>query len=260
MIDEERTFEIYGYTSSGLTHGSTKRVVAVCEGCGKYREVVYQGYRELCSSCSQIVRERHKIIMVCKQCNEEYKVIPSIAEHSKFCCRKCKDTWRSENEIGENHRGWKGDMFLFVCENCGIEYRDNSSSKPHFHFCSNKCHGEWQSVNRAGENSHTWLGGISFGKYCPKFNKSIKQYIREKYNNCDFISGLPDRICNDNRRLDVHHVDYNKQQGCDEHEWRLVPLSASNHSKTNYNRLFWNRLFTYALQYWDEYYGVDSNS
>lgn len=257
MIDEERTFEIYGYTSGELTHGSRKRVVAVCEDCGKYRDVVYQGYRELCSSCSQIVRERHKITKICKQCNEEYKVIPSIAESSKFCCRECKDTWRSENEIGENHRGWKGDVFLFVCDTCGIEYRNNYSNKPRFHFCSNKCHGEWQSVNRAGENSHTWLGGISFGKYCPKFNDRFKQEVRDKYNNCDFMSGLSNIVCNGGRKLDVHHVDYNKQQGCDDNEWRLIPLSRVNHTKTSYNRPFWNRLFTYALQYWDEYYRGD---
>jgi hypothetical protein len=101
-----------------------------------------------------------------------------------------------------------------------------------------------------GADHYMWMGGVSFGEYCPKFNNTIKRYIREKYNNCDFISGLPDTICNNGRKLDVHHVDYNKQQGCDDHEWQLIPLSVSNHGKANHNRPFWNRLFTYALQYW----------
>jgi hypothetical protein len=107
----------------------------------------------------------------------------------------------------------------------------------------------------SGENHYNWQGGISFGKYCHKFNASIKQKIRDKYNNCDFMSGLPDYICNKcGYNLDIHHVDYNKQQGCDEHEWKLIPLSKINHGKTQKTKPFWSRLFTYALQYDEEYY------
>ena len=51
MIDEGRTLEIYGYTSDELSHGSKKSVVAVCEGCGKYRVVRHDAYRDLCRSC-----------------------------------------------------------------------------------------------------------------------------------------------------------------------------------------------------------------
>ena len=106
----------------------------------------------------------------------------------------------------------------------------------------------------SGENAPNWQGGISFGEYCPKFNNDIKQQIRNKYDNCDYISGIHASICNPHRKLDVHHVDYNKLQGCDEHEWILIPLSHSNHVRTNYNRQFWNTLFTYSLQYDGEYY------
>lgn len=105
------------------------------------------------------------------------------------------------------------------------------------------------SVSRLGDKNHSWRGGISFGKYCPKFNNEVKQYIRDKYCNCDFMSGIHYMICNDGRMLDVHHIDYAKQQGCDDHEWRLVPLSRVNHGRTNFNRPFWNKLLVYALEY-----------
>lgn len=112
---------------------------------------------------------------------------------------------------------------------------------------------EIREGKRCGAESHFWQGGVSFGDYCPKFNRRLKQEIRDKYNNCDFISGLPACICNTFRKLDVHHVDYNKMQGCGEHEWRLIPLSHANHMKTNLNRPFWNTLFTYAITYDDEF-------
>lgn len=110
------------------------------------------------------------------------------------------------------------------------------------------------SAARQGVSFEDWTGFISFNKYCPKFNEKLKQQVRDKYNNCDYMSGLPATICNPHRKLDVHHVDYNKQQGCDDHEWRLIPLSRKNHAKTNRNRSFWNCLFTYALQYDETYY------
>lgn len=110
------------------------------------------------------------------------------------------------------------------------------------------------SASRQGISVENWIGFVSFGEYCPKFNEKLKRQIRDQYNNCDYMSGLPVTICNNDRNLDVHHIDYNKQQGCNDHEWRLIPLSRSNHVKTNVNRSFWNRLFTYSLQYDETYY------
>ena len=52
MIDEARTLEIYGYTSGELKPQSNKPVVAVCEECGKYRDVRRSAYHDLCKTCS----------------------------------------------------------------------------------------------------------------------------------------------------------------------------------------------------------------
>jgi hypothetical protein len=53
MIDEDRTMQLFGYTSDELGPKSSKKIVAVCEECGKYRVMVKHGYRDLCIMCSR---------------------------------------------------------------------------------------------------------------------------------------------------------------------------------------------------------------
>ncbi len=100
----------------------------------------------------------------------------------------------------------------------------------------------------SGENCSGWKGGVSFAPYCPKFNESKKEEIRNKYNRKCIICGKSE--CNNiidsgiNRgkikKLHVHHVDYNKNQGCSGHVWKLTPLCMSCHGKTTSgNRQFW---------------------
>lgn len=59
--------------------------------------------------------------------------------------------------------------------------------------------------------------------------------------------------CGKERELAVHHVNYDKACGCNGVKCKLIPLSHSNHAKTNNNRPFWNKLFIYALEI-DKYY------
>jgi hypothetical protein len=91
------------------------------------------------------------------------------------------------------------------------------------------------ALNLRGKNNPNWLDGRSHGKYCPRFNAKLKEEIREKYDRECYICGKPEG----KRRHSVHHIDYNKVQGCKGMRWSLVPLCASCHSKTNSNRHFW---------------------
>lgn len=50
-IDRAATIEKFGYDPDTLSRGSGRRVVAVCEGCGKVRDLEKKRYRELCRSC-----------------------------------------------------------------------------------------------------------------------------------------------------------------------------------------------------------------
>jgi hypothetical protein len=100
------------------------------------------------------------------------------------------------------------------------------------------------STSHQGARHHNWRGGVSFGKYCPKFNRRLKEGVRDRFDRVCFICGAPEN----GSGLDVHHVDYNKGQGCGA-EWNLIPLCKSCHSKTNWNRWYW---FSLLSTYWAE--------
>lgn len=78
----------------------------------------------------------------------------------------------------------------------------------------------------AGENNPRWRGGSgrTTGLYPPEWNKKLRNRIRSlDGNTCRYFG------CNrpeNNRRLDVHHIDGNKNN-CE--EWNLVSLCNHHH-------------------------------
>jgi len=94
-----------------------------------------------------------------------------------------------------------------------------------------------------GEKASNWQGGVSYGKYCPKFNNAKKEEIRELYDRKCFICNLDekDNITKTNKfqKLSVHHIDGDKEQGCNGKKWYLVPLCIHCHAKVNFNREYW---------------------
>lgn len=102
-----------------------------------------------------------------------------------------------------------------------------------------------KSEQRRGENNPSWKGGVSFEPYCKKFNKIKREEIREKFERVCFLCGK-NKEENFGRNLSVHHIDYNKMQGC-KHSWHLISLCLSCHVKTNFNRHYW---FNLLNNYW----------
>ena len=88
------------------------------------------------------------------------------------------------------------------------------------------------------EKAPNWNGGTSFLPYPPEFNKELKQFIlrRDNYECQDFNCEHKTNI------LDIHHIDYDKNNNNPEN---LTTLCHSCHSKTNGKN---NR------QYWTNYY------
>jgi len=88
-------------------------------------------------------------------------------------------------------------------------------------------------MGRTGRLCPNWRGGIS--SYPPIFNEQLKKVVRE----CnDFIC----QICfkkQKGKRLDVHHIDYDKDNCCLDN---LVSLCHSCHSETGTNREAWKRI------------------
>jgi Mor family transcriptional regulator len=98
-----------------------------------------------------------------------------------------------------------------------------------------------------GVKNSGWNGGSSFEPYCPKFNESFKESIRNKFDRKCFICGITEKEMQEDQRrrgkrifkLSVHHVNYNKDCLCDDSDCEFVPLCSHHHVKTNTNREYW---------------------
>ena len=88
-----------------------------------------------------------------------------------------------------------------------------------------------------GEKSGNWKGGISFEPYCPKFNNELKIRVRAFFDYKCIICG---KSTEENKKnLAVHHVEYDKMACCHGKPIHFAALCHKCHSKTNYNREYW---------------------
>jgi len=93
-------------------------------------------------------------------------------------------------------------------------------------------------LGKMGKLSSNWQGGKSFELYSLVWNEKYREQIRYRYKYTCQLCGCSE-IAN-GRKLDVHHIDYNKQN-CKESN--LISLCRMCHPKTNYNRRYWEDLF-----------------
>jgi len=94
------------------------------------------------------------------------------------------------------------------------------------------------SKSMSGENSFNWRGGISFEPYSPEFNRQLKELIRQRDGYQCQLCGMPE--CENIRKLDVHHIDYNKLNCLPSN---LISLCRRCNAKVNYNREYWEEYF-----------------
>ena len=98
-----------------------------------------------------------------------------------------------------------------------------------------------------GEKNPNWQEGISFEPYCIKFNAEFKERVRDFFGRCCYVCGKNE--IENGRKLDVHHVNYNKMVCCNDVKPLFVPLCQSCHSKTLKDRKYWEEFFTVSLEY-----------
>jgi len=93
------------------------------------------------------------------------------------------------------------------------------------------------SAVRQGISIEEWEGYSSFEPYCHLFNFKLKEKIRNRDNRLCQLCGKSEII--NGRRLDVHHIDGDKMQGCNHRRWHLVALCRScNTSKDTIEKEF----------------------
>jgi hypothetical protein len=90
-----------------------------------------------------------------------------------------------------------------------------------------------------GKAHYAYKGGRTPQIYPTDWNNILKEQIRARDNYTCQECGCPEIECN--RRLDVHHIDYDKNN-LDKNN--LISLCRRCHNKTNHNREYWERYFT----------------
>jgi len=85
---------------------------------------------------------------------------------------------------------------------------------------------------KVGDLHPNWKGGLSFAPYCFKFNEKRKRAVREYFNNLCICTGEPSYT----RELNVHHVDHDKEQGCNGKPFNLVPMCDKHHNMEQHNQ------------------------
>lgn len=96
-----------------------------------------------------------------------------------------------------------------------------------------------------GPENPNWRGGLSFGKYCYKFNNAFKEEIREQFNRTCFLCNKTE--IENKKHLSVHHIDFNKNSICNGKKWAFLPLCQKCHSKTSAHRHFY---FNLLIRFW----------
>lgn len=284
MIDENRTAQLFGYTSDELKPKSNKKIVVVCDGCGTYRVVVRAAYREMCSSCAGKDRPpiseetRRKLSEAKKNISDETRAKMSGWQKDKMFStetkRKMSEAAKNRSPISEETRLKMSESHTDPTDETrqrmskahdgrviSDETRTKLSEAAKARFESADARAKISEANRGktlseehriklscakqGITISEWDGFAVESKYCPKFNEACKERNREKYDRLCFLSNATE--AENGKKLSVHHVDMNKQQGCDNHVWQLVPLCTSYHSRAHTK--MWRSRIEYLLKH-----------
>jgi hypothetical protein len=223
IINEERTLQEFGYNSSELSKGSKKLVYRICIGCGKEQVMPYERYNRgsgLCRSCAS------SRFALSDETLSKMSAANSGENNSMYGKRGCESpaygihhTEETKHKLSINQSGTNNSYY-------GKHHSEKTKRKI--------------SAHSQGVSMGDWNGYSNYG-YALTFNIELKTLVRSSTLDCDFLTGEHKDICNNGRELSVHHIDYDKHNSNIEN---LIPLSCSNHAKTNINRPFWIKLFT----------------
>lgn len=232
MIDEIETYKRFGYYSTDLMPHSGKKIVVRCDKCGKIRILRKTDYRDLCKSCaaksSVLAVERLREMInanIGTHLTDKHKAKISNAnkgkefseEHRRNIGKTSKGrehTEEARNKMSVARKGKK--VSEEARKNIGDARRDPVQV-------------EKMRIRMTGERNPRWKGGSSFAPYCYKFDFALREKIREKYGRKCYFCGKTEE--ENRRKLDVHHIDQDKEQGCNGKHWFLIPLCCECHSK-----------------------------
>jgi hypothetical protein len=247
----------YREKKSGEGHPGWKggKLQIGCKVCGKLFETrqwdIDRGNGKYCSrECMGADRKGHwtgprsprwrggPISCVCEVCGIEFERCRFDVElyGGRFCSRQC--ACEAVDFSGSKNPNWRGGYLERQCEACGKTFSVPPGTKPgHGRFCSRQCANA--TIRHGGPDNPNWKGGLSFEPYGYEFNATLKQRIRERD---EFTCQICGRLETETPHS-VHHIDYNKEHNNADN---LITLCKNCHSRTNYNRRYWQFTLRWA--------------
>ena len=225
------------------------KIKVVCLECGKNFETllsaIKKGRGKFCSSQCAHNFTKNKVLKICLECKNPFEFRQSKSRikggRGIYCSPKCFHNSRSKL-TGDKAARWNGGKIIKICPICKKKFSITPSHDQKRVYCSLKCRG----LALSGEDAPNWQGGLSYKPYCPKFNEEFKDRVRAFFGYQCQMPGCNHVWQPGEKKLAVHHVNFNRKSCCDPSAPRLfVPLCpGSCHMKTNHNRPRWEKLFT----------------
>jgi len=147
----------------------------------------------------------------CELCKKHFTT-PAYKPHQRFCCVKCSRTYNMRKIAGKNKNGKK-----LTCTICGNEYYRPGCRCKNSRFCSKEC----QNLSK-GKDHHLYRKNGSKWRYRFLFDPFPKH--------CQFCG----THINDLSRLEVHHIDKNRNNN---EKSNLIVLCPSCHKKADHGTL-----------------------
>lgn len=205
-----------GNKNSNYKNGNYVRIFTNCIECNK--KVTQNCKSGYCKSCAR-KGNRHPMYKnittktyLCSDCGCEISY-----RNQSYLCKKCK---------------LKLKIFTY-CSVCG---KIVSNKKVKMCFCCRKI----------SKNNPNWRGGITSEHYPYFFNNKLKNKIRKRdqyiCQNCGIHESEYFKIRN--RQLDIHHIDYNKNN-CKINN--LITLCNKCNCAANGNRDYWYAYYKYII-------------
>jgi len=120
--------------------------------------------------------------------------------------------------------------------------RPEHSEKMKMLMKGNRRIGDWMS-SKMGLLCPNYVHGHGNFPYSLEFNTELKEQIRQRDSYTCKKCGIKQK--NYYRKLDIHHIDYNKEN-CN--EYNLISLCSKCNNKVNHNRDYWFAYFTYIIK------------
>jgi hypothetical protein len=180
------------------------------------------------------IYNRNKIYQdkVCPVCEKHFSKPKRYSEEQwnmRVCCsNKCQGFLKRGKELSEAHKENVSNALKGRKSPCGMLGRKHSEGARR----------KIRENATRGENHWAWNGGISNDDYPNDWNDVLKESIRMRDGYCCQECGTHQEELG--RKLDVHHIDYDKQN-LDPNN--LIALCRQCHMKTNHDREHWKLYF-----------------